>query len=241
MKGNVRIETVPAEEIQKCIASYEPQKDYKLGSYIDANDGIAWRAAVVTKCGEGTISIHYEGWGPKFDEADIKLPSSKLAPFRRMSAGYTGQLKQAYREFKYSVTEKKHVEEELKKIIDAGFVIDDPVKYTQFVRGEAFFYVDSLLTMLHIGPPEPAAMREILAFLKFFLHFVVEWLKAAADLSQEFDAAEKWDMLYLVHARTTVAATHSEISELLGEFFGLCRRTLPVFKVRLRLSHSGGL
>ena len=47
---------------------------------------------------ENTLRIHYEGWSDKYDEF-LSIRSPKIAPFRTHTQGYTGQVKQAYREF----------------------------------------------------------------------------------------------------------------------------------------------
>ncbi len=231
MKGDVRIETMSGEEVAKLVAGYDPRKDYRKGMFVDCFDERAWRISIVTKDDDGMISIHYEGWSPKFDEAQLKLPTPKIAPFRSKSTGYTGQVKQAYRQFKYEKAERERIERELKLILSQAFIISDPVRYTQFVRGEAFIYVDSLLNMLQVIPPKKEEVKEVMEFLRFVLQFIVEWVKAAGDLSHEFDAADRFDLLYLVHPRTAVAMTHPEIEYTLGTFLGMCKRSLATFKV----------
>ena len=231
MTDNIRIDTLSAETVSKLVAAYNPLKDFKKDAYLDAHDGRAWRVSIVTKDDDGIIGIHYEGWSPKFDEAGIKLPSAKILPFRRMTVGYTGQPKQAYREFKYDKETKERVEKELRKIMSDGFVVSDPVRYTQFVRGETFFFVDSLLTMLQTAPPSKAELQQILEFLRLVLLFIAEWIKVSSDLSPELEMADKHEWLYLVHSRTSVAKTYPEIAAVLGTFLGACKRSLDSYKV----------
>ena len=231
MKENTRIEAIPPDEITKIISSHDPTKDYKKGAYIDAHDGTGWRVGIITKEENGAISIHYEGWGPKFDENGIKISSARIAPFRKMTVGYTGQVRQAYRDFKYTKEQKYKVEAGVKEIMASSFTVADPFKYTQFVRGELFFYVDSLLTSINTFPPSADAFEDIADFLRLVLSFIVLWAKISADLIGELEAGEKWELLYLVHSRTAVALSHREFIQLLAMFLAPYERATDSFKV----------
>ena len=47
----------------------------------------------------GTVKVHFEGWSDRHD-AVFKKNSNKMAPFRSQTAGYTGQRRVAFRDFK---------------------------------------------------------------------------------------------------------------------------------------------
>jgi len=50
---------------------YDFTKDLKIGSYLDVKDTAStWCLAQVTKFTTSQITIHYDGWGTKYDEVN---------------------------------------------------------------------------------------------------------------------------------------------------------------------------
>jgi hypothetical protein len=63
-----------------------------VDTYVDAKDSINnWCVAIVKNINheEKTIRLSFEGWSSKYD-IDVKRNSSKIAPFRTYTQGYTG-------------------------------------------------------------------------------------------------------------------------------------------------------
>jgi len=127
------------------------EPDYlQVDSYLDAKDTVnKWCVAVVKNINyeEKAILISFDGWSAKFDLL-VKRTSSKIAPFRTHTVGYTGQVKQAYRDFLITPTYMAILEKRIREIITSNFLcFQSGYECTQFLRGELFQYVDSLLTL----------------------------------------------------------------------------------------------
>ncbi len=63
-----------------------------VDTYVDAKDTVNnWCVAIVKgfNFDEKTVRLGFEGWSSKYD-IEIKRNSSKIAPFRTHSIGYTG-------------------------------------------------------------------------------------------------------------------------------------------------------
>jgi len=118
--------------------------------YLDAKDTVNnWCVAQIKNVNpaEKTIQIKFDGWSSKYD-IEIKRYSTKIAPFRTHTVGYTGQMSGALRDFKFSPTYMSHLENRVNEIIQSDFrCFNSAYECTQFLRGELFFYVDSLLTL----------------------------------------------------------------------------------------------
>jgi hypothetical protein len=89
--------------------NYNPYPDYKLSNYIDAKDTVNhWCVGQIVDIDEekNLVKVHFEGWSTRYDEL-IRRNAPRIGPFRRHTEGYTGQKKNAYRDFKMSITEHK--------------------------------------------------------------------------------------------------------------------------------------
>lgn len=77
------------------------------------------------------------------------MNSMRISHFRRHTEGYTGQKKNAYRTFKISYTIHDQYLKTVRHLIETKF--DDGMSaadLTQFVRGELYFHLDSLLSIV---------------------------------------------------------------------------------------------
>jgi hypothetical protein len=91
------------------------------------------------------IKIHFDGWSEKYDEW-VKRSSTKIAPFRRFTTGYTGNKKVAIRDFKINYQYMGSLISRINEIIETDFLcLGTAHQVTQFVRGELFFHIDSQL------------------------------------------------------------------------------------------------
>ena len=228
-RSEAKIAIIPDEEIKKIITEFDPIKTYKVNGFIDLFDSGTWRSAVIQKMNANTMEVRYEGWGPKYDEKDLKIADYRVAPFRKHSIGYTGQAKQAYRSFKYYADTKTEHEAKLLELIKDPLSIKDPIEYNQLFRGTIFFYIDSILTLINVAKLTRESIKEILEFTKIYMKSLIEWIRISWDLVDEITTAVKWNHLYLVHTRTAVAMAYNEVASSLFMFFGGSIRSIESF------------
>ena len=72
-----------------------------LDIYVDAKDSVNnWCVAKIIdhEIRNNRILIHFDGWSQRYDET-VRTGSSRIAPFRKYTQGYTGQSKVALRDF----------------------------------------------------------------------------------------------------------------------------------------------
>lgn len=98
-----------------------------------------------------------------------------MAPFRKFSRGYTGQVKNAYREFEFDPIILESFSAKVDELINSDFGEDDAYKFTQFIRGKLFFYIDSLLT-LQKGA-DKKAFPNIVKFMRKVFELILKWMK----------------------------------------------------------------
>ena len=232
MDPDARIESIPEEEIKKALKELDPTKHYVKGAFIDSNDKQAWRVAIILEVGTKCVSIHYEAWSDKYNESNVSFLATILSPFRKYSKGYTGQSKSTLRSFEYSNDENdKSMKQSIQDLTKDPFFIRDPETYTQFFRGKLFIYVSSFLECLNTNKFNPIRMPEVFEVLKNYMELIISWMNASFDLMKEFDAAEKYNLLYMIHTRTAVCSAYPEILYILEDFFGKCWRTARTFEV----------
>ena len=72
-------------------------QEFYLTQFLDVFDANnKWRVATVLKIQEDSLLVSFDGWSGKWNETHPKN-SSKIAPFRKFTSGYTGQAKKAVR------------------------------------------------------------------------------------------------------------------------------------------------
>lgn len=223
------------EDACQLSAAYNFVNDIRPGLLIDMNDQV-WRVAVVKSVADSAVDIRYEAWGPSCDEVKIPKTSARLAPFRSRSVGYTGQKCQAYRLFAYVKSDLDKYSAEVKTLVTNGFdcAPRSAAEFTQFFRGELFFYIDSLVTLFHYAQPDAESVHDIFSFLDSVMEAIVAWVQAFPLHShiEEYNAAKKHPLLYLVDPGTAVAASYPELAAILRVCFGGDRiRVEKSFKV----------
>ena len=168
---------------------------------------------------EDTISVHYESWNVKYDEPYLSKSCARLATFRSRTIGYTGP-KTVNRKFKYSNKVNNTHIAKLKELItfDSAFKFS-AVEITEYIRGDLFLYVDSLLAMMHVFKPTLTEMNEILHFFDNFLSFTFKWIKEFPKVRKEYEKSKEYPNLYLTSARAAVARCYPELFELIGACF----------------------
>lgn len=218
------------ENAAKLSASYDLIDHFNIGSYIDAHDGARWCSAQVTAENSHGVNIHFEAWCNKYDERDIPKKSSRLAPFRLHSVGYTGQLSRAYRNFNYDKAINTHNINELNKLIVSNF--DSTVlqmtayNFTQQYRGELFYYADSLLSMANECDLTLEDLPEIISFVESFFNLTVTWIEHFPSLRVEYTYSESYEYLYLTDFNSAVVRMYPELAEFMRLTFGETSRRM---------------
>ena len=123
-----------------------------------------------------TVTVHFDGWSDKYN---VELPrkTSKIAPFRSHSHGYTGQQKVALRTgWVLNQTTFVMLETKLKEIIQSKFTcFESAHACTQFIRGELYVFVDSILTIYsNITSNDLPAIVE---FMSLVFQLILTWME----------------------------------------------------------------
>lgn len=189
--------------------------------YVDAKDSVNnWCVGQIKNVNpaEKTILITFDGWSDKYD-IEIKRYSTKIAPFRTHTVGYTGQSSAAIRDFKFSQTQMSLLENKVKEIIQTNFrCFNSAYDCTQFIRGELYFYIDSLLTL-----PMYTTREDVPAILDFFelvFKLMLKWYHMIPSYITSYKEAIVTQNLFNVDLSAAISLCSYEISNLFGKLFG---------------------
>jgi len=139
------------------------------GGYVDAVDSSQkWLVAFVKQLdpAKGAL-VRFDGWSNKWNEW-LSLKSHRLAPFRRHTSLYTGQVSNAIRDWAYEASDMRSLLARLKEGVQT-----DAYEITQFYRGHLFMYVDNLLATAI----SEENLEEVLAFLNAVQDFALNWIQ----------------------------------------------------------------
>jgi hypothetical protein len=75
------------------------------------------------------------------------MKSPKIAPFRKMSKGYTGSRARTARNQQFQKESLANCHEKVKKLVNESLFCEDAFFTTQFYRGKLFFYIEHLLSL----------------------------------------------------------------------------------------------
>jgi len=95
-----------------------------VDTYVDAKDQVNnWCVAQVKDVDyeQKTVKLSFEGWSPRYDVV-LKVNSTKIAAFRSYTQGYTGQQKNAFREFKIESVSMMLLEKKVQNILESKFL-----------------------------------------------------------------------------------------------------------------------
>ena len=116
--------------------------------------------------------------------------------------------------------------------------------FNQFVRGELFVHIDSLMTWS--DPPRELAKEEFDAILKLsnlVIKFICKWISLIPKYYQYYIESLQCPNLYMVSLKHAIPCALPEISEMLKLCFGLgnrCKGRLPYFNQRLNEKLKSG-
>ena len=216
------------EESVALLEKYIASRDYKPKSFVDKFDqnSNCWRVAIVLQRNETTVDITYEGWSTKYDENKIHVNDKSLGAYRKYTVGYTGQSKQAFRNFSIKEEELTEIMEMMKEQIRCNFSFEvnsklyTPWQWTQKFRGRLFVYLDSVFTLMHFYELKDKQREKIDLILATFAEFVCVFIAHCKDWKMYFLASQAKHDLFLVNLNCAIAGTISEIIELLKLLFG---------------------
>ena len=170
------------------------------------------------KVEDGYIKLHFEGWSARY-ETRVKQNSNKIAPFRSHTRGYSGQAKGAYRDWKLNLAHQSHIESRVKEVIQTKFLcFESAHECTQFIRGELYFYLDSILTLFSHQRADELPLVIDLADLCFKL--LLTWLEIFPNYNQAYKEATQHPYLYAVDLPTAISQCCYELVDLLGKIWG---------------------
>jgi hypothetical protein len=108
-----------------------------------------------------------------------------MAPFRNYTMGYTGQTKSAYRDFKVNAAYHTHIMKKINDTITSEFTgFESAYQCTQFIRGELYFYVDSMITLTNIITSDDLPM--IIDLIRNVLELILTWLRICPEYKDSF-------------------------------------------------------
>ncbi len=197
-----------------------------VDTFLDAKDTVNnWCVGQVKNVNpaERTVIIAFDGWSSKYD-IELKRNSTKIAPFRTHTVGYTGQTSAAIRDFKFNQTYLSLLENKIDEIISTEFrCFPSAYECTQFIRGELYFYVDSLLTLQNQTTQED--LPAILNFMESVFKLMIKWYQLIPSYVPAWREAVVTPNLFNVDLSAAISLCCYEISQIFGKLFGICKRS----------------
>ncbi|OMJ88629.1 hypothetical protein SteCoe_9412 [Stentor coeruleus] len=199
----------------------------KVGYYIDAKDSMnEWCAAEVKEITKTCVNMILDGWAPKW-ETSVPLKSLKIAPFRKMSKGYTGPKTRGYRNWDFNLEVLNSVHEKVKSLIKGDLICEDAFQTTQYYRGKLFLYIDSLLSQ----KPSSDWIQPVLNFCMDVIRLIVKWLKSSSKLFPFYYQGLIHSELYLEDNNVALAFVWYELLDMLRKLCGCDPRIYEFFVV----------
>ena len=182
MSSEPRFADLPFEAKQKAAREFLDSLwlNLKEGDYIDALDTVPkWCLAQAVARDENSVRCHFDGWSSKWD-VSCRWSSNKIAPFRRFSRGYTGQVKTPLRQgMVFDAEACRYEREEIESLIARDFQGISAYALTQYLRGKLFIEVDFVLSSPTYTDSDCAEVNE---FLRATIRLVVAWLNKVPSL-----------------------------------------------------------
>lgn len=226
--SNDKIENQQRKEKPK--KKFDPIDFYLKDTYVDCKDSVnSWcLAKILERCDDDrTLRVNFDGWSHKWDEW-VKFTSSKICPFRKYSAGYSGQTKVAIRDWKFSVPEANQKIQKLQEVVASNFTnLASSFEITQYLRGSEYVYVDCLLQFEYKNPKEE--LPYVFKYLDVFLQAHVKFLNMLPDYYQDYlEGLANLDA-FLTNPRIAFVHALHEMSDSLNKIFGSTERLWSEF------------
>lgn len=205
------------------LKNFNPKSLYIVNSYVDALDSYStWRVAKILEINGEYAKLNFDGWSHKWDE-NIKLTGHKIAPFKKITPPYTGGNKGAIRDFDLEQSREVLVKtiEQMNSIANQGFMINDPNRITQFLRGELYILLDSILS---ISQPIKSSsdLKLVSDFIENFISVFVKYLEILPSTLRQFIDGKTLNqpLLHLVDETFAVASSIPEMFDSINKIFG---------------------
>jgi len=127
----------------------------------------------------------------------------------------------------------------MKSIIETNFrCFDSAFECTQFIRGELYYYVDSLLTLQDRTNKED--LPAILNFMDLYFQLMLKWYELIPSYITAWREAITTPNLFNVDLSAAISLCCYEISSINGKLFGLEKRSKNFFsKYKADYIHEG--
>ena len=113
-------------------------------------------------------------------------------------------------------------------IIEEFKNLETPLKVTQFIRGELYFYVDSLISMKSCIQREDLPV--VFEFMLDVFKLIFKWMEVFPQHLTSYQESLHHPKLYLVNYEASVAMCGNELFGILEKCFGGCMRCLKFFQ-----------
>lgn len=197
------------------------------GLYVDAKDSInSWCVAQVIEVdvSQSRVKVHYDGWSQKW-ETWLPIQEDKLAPFRMHSKRYTGQPKQAIRDWTLKLAEIEEVEGLMTRYMQSGFTESAP-EVTHFLRGRLFTLVDNVMTFGYTTKQDFVRSTK---FLTSVIEFTINWLQLITPLLSKLNSATP--TAFMIDSEIALVSAWPEMNFTLSRLFSDDLRCSAYFRI----------
>jgi hypothetical protein len=155
---------------------------------------------------------------------------TKLAPYRYITTGYTGQKNNADRHYMtYSSDTVQKESEKLDKLA-LNIMALDAREMTQFLRGRLYVLADFLLETDYTGKEEE--IPKVVTLLKKILNFTIIYMKQYPSMIPYEAEGLKYRNLYLADKRVAFALALKDIVDVQSIYFN-CHRVIKFYGVNI--------
>ena len=159
----------------------------------------------------------------------MRIGSSRIAAFRKYTIGYTGQTKIALREFDLNYAYNVTMLNRVRRVIESDFLcFNDATECTQFIRGEIYFYFDSLISLVNEATQNDVEM--IYEFTTEVFRLCLKWIDIFPKYQEIYKMCGLHPCLFLVDLSAAIASCGQEIFHMIHKCFGLCERSNKFFR-----------
>lgn len=201
----------------------------KLHSFIDAKDSMSdWCVAQVLEIDlpVGSVTVNMDGWGAKWNST-YPLQSSKLAPFRKHSQGYTGPKRTTLRNWSFALCEVTEAISALEALLAQDLLCCSAFATTQFYRGTLPILVENLL--IHDYGRNLVVLKYVVQLFSLVLEMVLAWLRRGPELFTHYSRGQATPGLYLEDNLVALASAWFEVIDILNKLFALDNRVSKFF------------
>ena len=159
----------------------------------------------------------------------MRIGSSRIAAFRKYTQGYTGQTKVALREFDLNYAYQVTMLNRIQRVRESDFLcFSDATECTQFIRGEMYVYLDSLLSL--VTEASQTDVQKIFEFTTEVFRLCLKWIDIFPKYHEIFKMCSHQPNLFAVDLSAAIASCGYEIFHMIHKCFGLCERSNKFFR-----------